>query len=493
VTAESPPPDRSSDRRLWVLAALVLIVTATIVRFVVNFSTPYPPGTDAGYYPLQTRALMTEGRLMYDDLPLIFWLNAAVTNVLTLIGWESDAGLLLASRIVDCVGPPWAAAFVMAGGYDASGGRREAIAGSVAAATMVVLWPATFAMLSEFEKNSLGLVWMAAAAWACAAAMRRGGWRRWAVLGMVMGLSAVTHVGAFGVTLVMVTLALVFWVLPPGRAAGFRAGRPALITAAIVALPLLILEVVEPGRLRVLVHGPIEILGAGGRLGGGGQMVGVTLLCIMPIVVIGVRRLWKDRRELLRADIATVAAATLTTVALVLPMSSEYGRRLTLMSCVPAATILGFLLARRAVAGRSPWPGRAVVAGVVLIACVTVVNARHFVAPAQIDARDVEDLRSMRDDIPDPAATLVIGPHGLEWWVGYVLHTPVRVVSLDPKTYGSVRESVPANAFLRYRRVLVVLPAASSRPDRPVAPGAVSDPSLHLIHAGRVLQLFEWR
>jgi hypothetical protein len=474
------------------LAALVLVVIATVVRFVVNFSTPYPPGTDAGYYPVQTRALMTQGRLMYDDLPLIFWLNAIVTRALTLIGWESDAGLLLASRIVDCVGPPWAAAFVMAAGYDASGGRRDAIAGSVAAATMVVLWPATFAMLSEFEKNSLGLVWMAAAAWACAAAMRHGGRRRWATLGLVMGLSAVTHVGAFGATVMMVTLALVFWLLPLGRAAGFRAGRAALIAAALVVVPLGILGLVEPGRLLVLIRGPIEIFGAGGRFGGGGQMIGVTLLCVVPIVVLGARRLWKDRRELPRADIAMVAAATLTTIALVLPMSSEYGRRLTLMSSVPAATILGFLLARRALAGRSAWLGRAVLAGVLIIACVTVAYSRHFVAPSQIDARDIEDLRSMRD-IPDPTATLVIAPHGLEWWAGYVLHTPVRVVSLDPRTYGSVRDSVPPDAFQRYRRVLVVLRAPASRPDRPVAPRTASDPSLHLIQSGRALQLFEWR
>jgi hypothetical protein len=491
VNTEPKAVSRTSDRRIWLVTALGIVAIATAVRFAVNFSSTYPPGTDAAYYPLQTRALMTGGRLMYNDLPLIFWLIAGVTKVLTVIGWESDAALLLASRIVDCVGPPWAAAFVMAAGYDWSGGRRAALAGSAAAATIVVLWPPAFAMLSEFQKNSLGLVWMAAAAWAIAAAMRHGGRQRWATLFVVMVLSALTHIGAFGATAMMVGLALIFWSVPYRRGPGLARWRTALVSVIIVVVPLLILALVEPRRLEVLARGPIEMFGQAGRFGGGGQMIGLTLLFVVPVVVLGLRRVWTDRRELSRADIAIVTAAALTVIAMVVPASSEYARRLSLMSPVPAVTILGFLLARRAVDGRSPWPGRVVVAGVLAIACITVVNARHFVVPAFIDSEEAGDLREMRGQIPEPASTLVIATHGLEWWAGYFLHTPVRVVSMDPQTYGSIRASVPPDAFERYRRVLVIRHAPASQAGRPAAPRTESDVVLHLIRTGRALDLLE--
>jgi hypothetical protein len=60
---------------------------------------------------------------MYQDLPLIFWLNAALAKLLTLLGWTMDAALLLASRVVDSVAQPWTAVGVMAAGYAWSRGQ----------------------------------------------------------------------------------------------------------------------------------------------------------------------------------------------------------------------------------------------------------------------------------------------------------------------------------------------------------------------------------
>jgi hypothetical protein len=119
---------------------------------------------------------------MYDDLPLLFWLNAAMTKVLMAFGWRMEDALLQASRIWNCLLPPWTAAIVMAMSYRWSGGRRAALAGGVAAGASTVLSPPAMSMALEFQKNALGLVWMAAALWASAAAMQRRAVREWAIL-----------------------------------------------------------------------------------------------------------------------------------------------------------------------------------------------------------------------------------------------------------------------------------------------------------------------
>jgi hypothetical protein len=51
-----------SDRRTWVVTSLGLVLAAVVVRVVIDFSHPYPPGIDAAYYPMQTRSWLMRGR-----------------------------------------------------------------------------------------------------------------------------------------------------------------------------------------------------------------------------------------------------------------------------------------------------------------------------------------------------------------------------------------------------------------------------------------------
>jgi hypothetical protein len=103
-----------------------------------------------------------------------------------------EDALLQASRILNWLLPPWTAAIVMAMSYRWSGGRRAALAGGVAAGALTVLSPPAMSMALEFQKNALGLVWMAAALWVSASAMQRRGVREWAILVGVMVLSVLT-------------------------------------------------------------------------------------------------------------------------------------------------------------------------------------------------------------------------------------------------------------------------------------------------------------
>lgn len=83
-----------------------MIVGATVLRFRLNFATVHPPATDAAYYPMQTLYWFSHGRLMYDDLPLLFWLNIAFTKLLSLMGHPLDVAALFASRVLDCLLQP---------------------------------------------------------------------------------------------------------------------------------------------------------------------------------------------------------------------------------------------------------------------------------------------------------------------------------------------------------------------------------------------------
>jgi hypothetical protein len=429
------------------------------VRFALNFSTPYPPATDAGYYPMQTQAWLVQGRLLYDDLPLLFWLNAALAKLLTWTGTPFDAALLMASRVLDCILQPWTAAAVVATGYLWANGRRQALPGSVAAALLVVLSPPILRMLSDFQKNSFGFVWMAAAIWACRSAMAAPSAKRWMLLTAFMILSALTHVGAFAVTSLIVGTAMLIWY----SRSNSRMFKPFLAAAGLVAA---LLFYFEPRRTVAILHAPLA-LAAGPIL-----WTPLPVLVLAPFVIgIALRRVWRSEGVLPRVDLALIFALTSTLLVLICPKNLEYFDRLWLMAPVPAAFLIAFGLADLSV-----WSGAAALILAVFIAVLSPVSVQ---GPYMVEGA-AEDLRHLRQQVAEPQSTLIVAPHGLEWWAGYFLDTPVRM-------------KMPENVFGQYHRVLLLQHTRAFKPPG-ASPGfapRLLEPPAQRIYAGEYLNVYE--
>ena len=457
-----------AGRRAWILATAVVVFALICARFVINFSTPYPPSTDAGYYPMQTLYWLAHGRLMYDDLPLLFWMNIALTWLLNVLGSSLDAAALLASRILDCVLQPFTAVPIMIAGYVWSEGRRKGIAGSMVAALMVTASPAILRLLSEFQKNSLGLVWMAGAIWMCRSAMVSPTRQRWTALGILLGLSGLTHIGSFGVTAMAVGIALLIWCWQEKQTDRlFACGAAAVLLLAL-------LFVFDSRRALAIVRSPVDMFVTGPL------QFPVLLVILLTALIVGsaVRRAWIDRAQIQSGDLALIAGLSLTFVFLILPKNGEYFGRLALMTTIPAAFLILFILARRAAEGRSTLPA-------VLILLLFMVSYREGPPTLQPPMMDEvaagefrEFKRQMAAESTDLQRTLVVAPHGLDWWAGYFLGTPVRMVkpqTLDP----------------RYDRLLLVRNIARvggiPGPSRPQPLG----PPARRLYKGQVLEVYE--
>ena len=267
-------PETTGDAapRVWWLAAALAVVSATVFRLAMNFSHSYPPGVDAAYYPLQTRAWLVRGHLMHDDLPLYFWINAAFSKVLTIFGMSLNEAVLFSSRALDSFLEPWVAAGVLGLGYVWSEGRRKALLGCTAAAVLAVLSPPVIRMLSDFEKNSLGFVLLCAAVWACRSAMIRHTARAWLCLAAILALSAMTHLGAFAMTLTIVVIAVLLWSI-----SSMKSFRERVITGAIfaagAALLIALLALFDPGRIARLLRAPAHLFR-------------IRDLCVLPIPLL---------------------------------------------------------------------------------------------------------------------------------------------------------------------------------------------------------------
>ena len=228
---------------------------------------------DAAYYPMQAWWLFNQGRLLYQDAPLIFILDGLLAKIFIVGGMQSDNAYLVTSQVVDCVTEPWVALFVFLFGFTWCGGARRGIPIVMAGAVLAVLSAPVIRMVSDFEKNSLGLVWAALSWWAlwraiAAVEMKlpRARVARWFVVAAVaLVLTALTHGGSFGCAVVGAGAIMVIWF-----AIGGSSKRTLFFSAIAVAIvgtiSLALLYAVSPSRAEDLLKAPQKIFGAGNEM-----------------------------------------------------------------------------------------------------------------------------------------------------------------------------------------------------------------------------------
>jgi hypothetical protein len=425
--------DEKLTTKLYCLLSLLCVILAAIaMRTWVNFSSPLPAGTDAAYYPLQARALLEEGSLAYHDLPLIFVVDALLARVfISFGGMQVDDGVLLAARIVDSVLPPLLAVALFALGLAWVRGKSCQHTGSSlaiglgAAAMLSTASLPILRMTGDFEKNSLGLVWLAGVAWALHSALSKGGRGRWTLVGMTIMLAGMTHVAAFGASVVLAAATMTAYYTierkPPWRQ---LAGGLMISCLALVCLLL-----ASPQRGIALLSAPLSLFNL---RPGGPPLDPVGLLVCLSVYVIlawGGWMLWRERRSIDSSQYAVVMGAGLCAALLACPLlDGEFFRRLVLMSPVPASIVLVYVMSRCVIKGKRIWPAL-MMGGLSLLSVAMGLSGGPLsrgIMPNVITEVEAHELRSMRSLVDDSKPTVVLARKGLMWWAGFLMRVPVR-------------------------------------------------------------------
>lgn len=524
-------------RGTWLLSLAFVIALAIAARAVRLFSHLYPPGVDAGYYPLQSRGLIENGTIPYKDLPLMFYLNAAVAKAAMAVrGLDLDAATLFASKLVDAACQPWAALplSLLALGMLRTRNAAGTALVTLAAASVGVLSFPILRMIGDFEKNSLGLVWMAAAAWGAWRVMSDVGWRMSdgqdkspdasaipahpkshirnptfpaIVLLVSLLLSALTHIGAFGVTVVLVAGAFGHFVVTRFSK---RAVVLAALAAAISGTALLgIVYTVAPQKAQGLIQGAGKMFtsgdrpntrpafssnqpnqarddappsdrparsqrpgdgqrGADGQRGPGGPGGPGDFGMILPRVGLWIVALgfcyaaWRCVRHR-AADASIVVGAGVVLALVSFPfLQGQYAQRLSLMAPIALVIPLAALLAAGLESTRTlARLGATGLASIITLACVA--SAAPLLAGGGRDGPGGQivldaaapELFALRGKVPTDGTAVVLARHGLQWWAGYFLKTPVR------------EEHATAEQLEKYTRVFILNEKPAARPTPP--------------------------
>jgi len=449
--------DGSQDRQ-WPIIALVVLV-ASILRGSLLFGTPLMPGMNGAYYLVQARAVIVRGALGLPDLPLIFYVQASLARAVRwFFGLDPDSCIILAVKLTDAILPTLAALPValLVRRWGKAAGAPAWIAPAAAAA--VVLSAPVLGMVGNFEKNSLGLLWLCLLLLFIHMWMTRPTLPNAAGVLCFWGLAALTHIGVFGATVTFGGLAIVFF-LVMRRGPGWRAIWPLLAAALAVGalaagIVLWKFDAARIQRLAAALTHPADYMtgsstGPGGPPGGmpgfpGGRapflfmQAGSSLVFAIPSLA-ALMACWRRRAVLPQADFCVACACAVGVLVLTGPwVQGDKAPRFALIAIAPAVMAAAFALIH--------CKHRRLRAGLAILGVACMVVPSFFVirdgGRPVVSEDGLRELRSLAPLVANPDKTLVAARHGMEWWTAWALHTHIAQVpalrTLDWRNFDAV-------------------------------------------------------
>ena len=379
--------------------------------------------------------------------------------------------------------------------------RGQGDAVPLAAAALACLSLPWFMVVGELQKNALAMVWFALLVanmhgWLLQPTLQRG-------LALVAGLLllGLTHIGVLGASLVVTALTLLTFILLQSQGVRWKpilllVGAGVLILLATSALVVWKFDPSRIQRLGSAFTNPSQFSWDGRQMPGQSRawlhldgwlpFFGFAL-AVVPALIIA----WRRRLQLEAADFAVVAGCALTVLMLTGPwFSPDKLMRFYLIALLPAIWVVSFALTHIEKNGLR----RTVMALILLIglggsAWILIPGGK----PVLEDASMME-LKNLAGQIQDPAHTLVVADHGVEWWSAWFLHTPIaQPQALSPDVWQRYKTVL----FLKVKPGVVSLPGrggprpsreSMSPPGRPLPMPAITEEA-ELLHDGATLRL----
>lgn len=476
MTRNETIPSSTAAKNYAPLVVGLIGVLAAGARGWLLFRTPLLPGMNGGYYLVQARSLLEQHKLGIPDLPLTFLLQAILAKLVQLVSNSSlENSILFAVKITDAILPALVAipVFALTRRWSSRVETGAWVPACVAMATAVGA-PALI-MVGDFQKNSLGLVWLAALLWSLHGWLEHPTTKRGALTVLFLTLAGLTHIGVFGWALALsgfaVTIAL--WRCD---AATRRKILPWLIWggAACALAAALVLWKFDPARVQRLGHAlshPVSFLtqsqrfhnqpmnakpawarssdafsppfpanhsdpdrfspprdgrnrpgGGPGMMIGLGQIDGIISAAFIITSLGSLLMVFICRKSLTVGDVAVVAGCASGLLLLAGPwVTGDKVMRFQLIAAGPALVCAAFSLLQL----------RGTVARNVIMALITLVFVGSGMAHLARGGRPVitqeaaDELRAMSAKVTSPGSSLIVARHGLEWWTAWFLHTHI--------------------------------------------------------------------
>jgi hypothetical protein len=428
VSERAPSAVGSSrfDQPAIALGLVILVGLGT--RALVTLLPDLVVGDDGAYYLIQVRAILRHGRLAVPDFPLLFYFQAAVALLLSLV-METRAAIVTVVRWTDTIIPvllavpvyQFARAFARVRGSSLAPTLAVVFVGLIAVASGNAL-----EMAGGTVKNAAALPFSFLFTYYLYRSMRDGERGATVLAVLCFVVSSLTHIGGLALNATVAVLVAALGL--PVTATRRRLLRPALALLACLVGAVVLVRLIDPERAARL----LGVIAHPGRFFAGSLVSqwlrGVPHPPVDAVVtseevwlgnalgLVGLYVLWRHRATMDPATRVVLGATTLTALAFASPLlRPDLLERLAMISFVPGLVPLVYLVSREPLGSLLAAP----ITVLVMLNGALVVKTRYLttlVRPAY------DELVRMKAALP-PGKTIVISPPGLDWWVVWTMDT----------------------------------------------------------------------
>lgn len=394
------------DIKYWLI---IIFAVSTGIRLFINFSHELIPGVNGGYYPLQVRSILENGHLEFSDMPLLFYLNAAIIKFMSLIGFPiSDTLILNVVKIVDSISLP----LLLFPLYRILRliNPSEILQISILAFSVLSFSP--LVLTSDLQKNALAIVFVfVCIAYYIAYQVDIKKINLYLSISFLI-LSGLTHFGTFVFGLCFL-LTMVFYT--------YR--KKAIIPVTILLIISLgIVFIMDSSRFNRLVSFWTVIFEKPAMINGMLQPPDflIILLSIL-IAIVGIVILKSKGSRLDPFQKAIIFACIICLFACSFPLlDAEYFKRLSLFLFIPQILLIIPMASIISIKRQ-----KATSVFLFVFTFLSIIAVTGHLKEAVIDKNAYSDLKKMQSVVENDNETIVIARHGLEWWSAWVLKTKV--------------------------------------------------------------------
>lgn len=413
-----------SKSGIYLISVAVVMLSITIKLTLT--SGDLLPGLDGAFYWVQIRSLLTNGTMAYEDLPLVFWVQAILAKIV--------GNIPLAVRLSDAI-LPTLSVFPLVLLFRA--GKIKKTWFSLSLMLMVVLLHPIqlYYFTGDFIKNEAALPLIFLLGWLLTQFNPEKKWRTMLGIFAILTVAAISH---FGVLLLGLVITF-FWIVAYLRKDSTGQWLLKLgSTVFTVTLLLVILSFLVPdrfdrlmslfGNLSSVTANPMGLLMSFGVKDVlrpdilfavvSGQLGSIVLAILV----------WRSRKELSFNTMTAIVSFLITAFIFSSPaIGIEWALRLTALSFVPLF-LAGFVLwsntSRKSIS----------LATTILTFSTILVSAVAYPVgptPPVLNQTQLNDFKEMVSTVKLERPSIVVAQHGVDFLTAWYLNTHVAAVDVD--------------------------------------------------------------
>lgn len=396
------------------LFIFILICVSSLIRLKINFSTEFIPGNNGAFYLLLNRNLLEKGELIHRDFPLIFYLQSFLSLLLIKTNLLNEYNSIdFVTRVFDSFAP----AFSIFPSYlIVKEIIKEKKLVVLAIASLSIYNFSFFTLISDFQKNSLAILWMLFLIYYLFKLNQKFNYKNLLLTILFFVLTGLTHFGCFGVVIFIILINFLVSSLK-----NYSYKKIIYLFGVVfitITFSFLIVYLINPFRFYSLIKiiqsifsypaiqmiikkepiiTPYDFI----------QIILSNVITLFSFYLLGKSRFAENTIFIVLTFVSFILSSPI--------INYEIAQRLYLISYVPTIPLIAFIFTKSSYAVKKLV--LIITTLVIIFSIIISVNKKTY---SNMNKKIYTEIEKMKEFVNYSAKPIIVSRHGLEFWITFI-------------------------------------------------------------------------